>query len=361
MAWVFGSGMGEGAMARGGKSVARRWKRDHGYGSMRGFVGIFLTMVILAGQGGAEDLARQEIPSRFAPAEMIQPALREVLSAEGRFVILKDKGTILVIDRPEKIFEAAAAIEALDVPAPQVLLNLGVRTGGQRAPARVLGPVNAATGFPYPTRYLPPRVPSVVTGNGGVFPVLPAHPTGFVRRNVGDSMETTPTVNPDGSITLDINVENVQFEGFINYGSPILRAGGSRGVPILNRARVPRGLHPLIEGAIGVPVFETIRFSTSVVVEPKVTGNKVRVGLLPEMTVFDESGEIEETKVDLSEYRTEVEVENGKLATVKGFEGASDAFNRCFFCDENQPDGETALVIKAQIQPGAVGAVSEGE
>lgn len=327
---------------------------------MRGIFGILVLVVCLFGGGraGAEELARQEIPSRFAPAEMIQPALREVLSAEGRFVILPDKGTILVIDRPEKIFEAAAAIEALEVPVPQVALNLGVRTGGQRAPARVLGPVDAATGIPYPTRYLPPRVPSVVTGNGGVFPVLPAHPTGFVRRNVGDSMEATPTVNADGSITLDINVENVQFEGFINYGSPILQAGGRRGVPILNRVRVPRPFESLIEGAIGVPVFETIRFSTSVVMEPVVTGNKVRVGLLPEMTIFDEAGEIEETKVDLSEYRTEVEVENGKLATIKGFGGASDAFNKSFFCDEKQPEGETALVIKAQIRPGEVEAKS---
>ncbi|MEM8954407.1 MAG: hypothetical protein AAGD22_09675 [Verrucomicrobiota bacterium] len=257
-----------------------------------------------------------------------------------------------MIDTPEKVMAAAAAMEALNVPPPNVALNVGVRTGGQ---PRVMGPVNETAGFPYPTRYLPPRVPNSVVGPG-LFPVLPAHPTGFVTRNVGDTMVTTPAVNPDGSITLDVNLESTEFEGFINYGSPILRPGVGGRVPLLNRVRVPRFLDSLIESEIGVPVFDTIRYSTSVTLTPEVAGGRVFVDVVPEMSIVDEASEIEPRQVDLSEYRTVVEVESGKPKTLAGLEGASAEFNRAFFADENQPDGETALVIKAQLQPGAVEA-----
>ncbi|MEM7144649.1 MAG: hypothetical protein AAF591_05910 [Verrucomicrobiota bacterium] len=184
---------------------------------MRGVV-VILIWVCLGEVVWGQAVIRQEIPSRFAPGDLIKETMGEVLSPDGRFVILGDKGAILVIDTPDKVMAAAAAMEALDVPAPNVALNLGVRTGGQ---ARVMGPVNDTTGIPYPTRYLPPRVPSSVVGPPGFFPVLPAHPTGFVTRNVGDTMETTPTVNPDGSITLDINMESTQFEGFMACGVPM--------------------------------------------------------------------------------------------------------------------------------------------
>ena len=88
--------------------------------------------------------------------------------------------------------------------------------------------------FIYPTEYDPPEIPQTFgnTGGGGIFggggggggsfPVTPANPTAFDVRNVGVTMEVEPNVDADGfTISLNIAPEVVEFEGFINYGSPI--------------------------------------------------------------------------------------------------------------------------------------------
>ena len=100
--------------------------------------------------------------------------------------------------------------------------------------------------FPYPTEYDPPEIPQTFNNNvgGGVvvfdpingvfipiagfaqppssFPVTPAHPTAFDVRNIGTRFEVEPTIDPNGYvITLNLSVEFSQFEGFINYGTPI--------------------------------------------------------------------------------------------------------------------------------------------
>src|SRR5207244_11123546 len=54
------------------------------------------------------------------------------------------------------------------------------------------------------------------------FPVTPTTPTAFETRNTGVTLEVEPVVGPDG-VTIDLNLvpQVVEFEGFINYGSPI--------------------------------------------------------------------------------------------------------------------------------------------
>ena len=56
------------------------------------------------------------------------------------------------------------------------------------------------------------------------FPVTPTTPTAFETRNTGVTLEVEPVVGPDG-VTIDLNLvpQVVEFEGFINYGSPILQ------------------------------------------------------------------------------------------------------------------------------------------
>lgn len=87
--------------------------------------------------------------------------------------------------------------------------------------------------FIYPTDYDPPEVPNIGGGGGGgggvalvsSIPVTPANPTAFETRNTGVTMEVDPTIGSDGfTIDLNLSPEVVEFEGFINYGSPILVA-----------------------------------------------------------------------------------------------------------------------------------------
>src|SRR5438309_2593278 len=81
--------------------------------------------------------------------------------------------------------------------------------------------------FRYPTQFTPPQVPTISGGTGGtgtvqVNVVTPTTPTQFETRNTGVTLEVEPVVGPDG-VTIDLNLvpQVVEFEGFINYGSPI--------------------------------------------------------------------------------------------------------------------------------------------
>lgn len=87
--------------------------------------------------------------------------------------------------------------------------------------------------FIYPTEYEPPELPQQIGGNvgggGGIgggaaqsFPVTPATPTSFETRNTGVTLEIAPNIGAnDFVIDLQFAPEIVEFEGFINYGSPI--------------------------------------------------------------------------------------------------------------------------------------------
>ena len=92
--------------------------------------------------------------------------------------------------------------------------------------------------FRYPTQFQPPQIPqtfaerstfatgtTIGTGasaGSGAFPVTPTTPTAFETRNTGVTLEVEPVVGPDG-VTIDLNLvpQVVEFEGFVNYGSPI--------------------------------------------------------------------------------------------------------------------------------------------
>jgi general secretion pathway protein D len=79
--------------------------------------------------------------------------------------------------------------------------------------------------FRYPEEYDPPQVPQQ-TGGGGSQVVTPATPTTFTMQPVGVRLEVEPTVGPD-NYTIDLRLlpEVTEFEGFINYGTPILNQG----------------------------------------------------------------------------------------------------------------------------------------
>jgi len=222
---------------------------------LAGFIA-FAALFLLCLSSPAQEI-RKELPTNHASVDLLRPILKKVLSPQGRFVVLPNKGKVLVIDTADKVRAAELALATMDSPAPDVLLDFAINPGN-KAPrkTRILNPPEAWSDFPYPTAYLPPRIPNVV-GFGGNFVVTPAHPTGFKRRKVGYILETQGTVNTDGSVTLDINSSNTQFAGFINYGSAIFGSGSQGIVPLNGPIANPAFFGPLISAnQILMPIFD---------------------------------------------------------------------------------------------------------
>ncbi len=296
----------------------------------------------------AQEMARQKLTTGHVAIEVLRPALEKALSAEGRFVILPGKGEILVIDHPENIQAARLAIATMEAPAPEVALDFAFKTN-VAAGAAGPQPVESFGEFPFPLRWDGPRI----IQQGNVVTVIPAHPRNFRRRAVGNILETTPTVNPDGSVTLDINAEHTEFEGFINYGSGIFRSGTPGIVPVVNGVANPGFFSPyLTESKILVPLFSTTRVSTQILVKPEVVRNQVRLDIVPQLEIETEEPGAEALRVPLPNYRTTIDVANGGVGKINGFTGASAAFNRHFLGSKEEDEGGTAILIRPTIRPG---------
>ena len=111
--------------------------------------------------------------------------------------------------------------------APKVTTKSGVKAT-----------VKVISEFIYPKAYDPPQIPQSVGqngggggGNGGGGPpvkaiVTPSFPRDFTKQDLGVTLEATPKIGPDGyTIDLELHPQVVDFDGFINYGSPITTVG----------------------------------------------------------------------------------------------------------------------------------------
>jgi general secretion pathway protein D len=122
--------------------------------------------------------------------------------------------------------------------------------------------------FRYPRTYTPPQVPSIsstgttVVGGATTVPVVvtPTTPQDWETRNTGVTLEVEPVVGGDAT-TIDMNLvpQVVEFEGFINYGSPIFAVGvnTAAGISLSNSVL-------LTQNVINQPVFSTRKVTTSV-------------------------------------------------------------------------------------------------
>ncbi len=197
-------------------------------------------------------------PSRTAQNSNVAPG---ILSLTGLFT----DGQVQMIMR------GLAQKKGADVmTAPSI-----VSRSGERATIEIIRE------FIYPTEYEPPELPQTVGVGGGlagdgaggnqggnIFPVTPATPTAFETRNTGVTLEVEPILGDDGyTIDLTFKPEIVEFEGFINYGSPIQSPGtDALGNPITIT---------ITENRIEMPVFSTRRVNTSLTIYD---GHTVAVG-----------------------------------------------------------------------------------
>jgi general secretion pathway protein D len=148
---------------------------------------------------------------------------------------------------------------------------------GQRAT------INIVRDFPYPEQYDPPQIPQSTDGgtiqSGGLTAdadpiVTPSFPINFTYRKLGVILEVEPQIGPDG-YTIDLNLapEVVDFDGFINYGSPIFapqRVGAVAGVvPVAGAAGALLGTQIftpqlLTDNVINQPIFSIRKVTTNV-------------------------------------------------------------------------------------------------
>ena len=150
--------------------------------------------------------------------------------------------------------------------------------------------ISIAREFPYPEEYDPPQVPQN-TGSGAtgttvnILPgqaadnadpiVTPSFPTSFTTRKLGVSLEVEPQIGPDGyTIDLSLSPEVVDFDGFVNYGSPILSPANLTAtalavqtainpLSLLNAANQVQG-QLLTENVINQPIFSVRKVTTNV-------------------------------------------------------------------------------------------------
>jgi general secretion pathway protein D len=134
---------------------------------------------------------------------------------------------------------------------------------GQRAIIEVIRELR------YPGTYTAPQVPSIstttgttVVGAAAAVPVVvtPTTPATWETRNTGVTLEVEPVVGGDAT-TIDLNLipQVVEFEGFINYGSPI----NAVGVNTVAGISVSQPVE-LTANVINQPVFSTRKVTTSV-------------------------------------------------------------------------------------------------
>ncbi len=154
---------------------------------------------------------------------------------------------------------------------------------GQRAK------INISRQFPYPTEFDPPQIPQDTGGSistttasaGGALiggssldtsdPIVtPSFPTAFTTRDLGVILEVEPQVGADGSsIDLSLSPEVVDFEGFINYGSPIFAPPAlstlDGALSSATLGLVQAGQRQLLtENTINQPIFSTRKVTTNV-------------------------------------------------------------------------------------------------
>ena len=127
--------------------------------------------------------------------------------------------------------------------------------------------------FRYATEFQPPTIPQQVGnqnngggvlggalggGGNGSFPVTPTTPTAFETRNVGVTLEVEPVIGPDGfTIDMQLAPQVTEFEGFINYGSPIQSQS-------TNPLTGVTSTNIITPNVINQPIFSTRKVTTNV-------------------------------------------------------------------------------------------------
>lgn len=124
--------------------------------------------------------------------------------------------------------------------------------------------------FKYPTQFDPPQIPQSTTSGSSFLAITPTTPSSFETKPLGVELEVEPTIGPDGySIDLNLSPRVTEFDGFINYGSPIFATEAPQQNLISGVSAALTGSgQPLLasENVINQPIFSVRQVTTQVTV-----------------------------------------------------------------------------------------------
>jgi len=120
--------------------------------------------------------------------------------------------------------------------------------------------------FIYPRQYDPPQIPQSSSNTGAPPTVTPSFPRDFTKQDLGVVLDAKPTIGPDGyTIDLELNPKVTDFDGFINYGSPLNSVGYVRTTGTGGALLIPY-VETLTTNTINQPVFTVREVNTFVTV-----------------------------------------------------------------------------------------------
>jgi len=140
--------------------------------------------------------------------------------------------------------------------------------------------------FIYPTEYEPPELPNTIGSGvdidfdtGDIFetappitPITPATPTSFETRNVGVVLDVLPTVSADRHyVDLALKPNVTDFDGFINYGTPITSPAPDNGLGGSFAAAITGQRVVLTDNKILMPVFSVMKTETNLTIRDGTT------------------------------------------------------------------------------------------
>ncbi len=140
--------------------------------------------------------------------------------------------------------------------------------------------INLVREFKYPTQFDPPQIPQTV--GSGFTPVSPTTPSAFETRNLGVELEVEPTVGPDGyTIELNLSPRVTEFDGFINYGSPIYTSAQQVSTGVVAQVSNAVGATSVIDDILGPSA--NVLISENVINQPIFSVRQVTT----QVTVYD--------------------------------------------------------------------------
>ena len=113
--------------------------------------------------------------------------------------------------------------------------------------------------FMYPSEYEPPELPNSAGVGNQSTPVTPTTPSAFETKPVGITFEVLPVADADRRyVDITLNPSFVDFDGFVNYGSPINTTTTDR---LGNRSTVAITSNPIL-----MPIFSVQRANTQLTI-----------------------------------------------------------------------------------------------
>ena len=99
-----------------------------------------------------------------------------------------------------------------------------------------------------------------------------------------------------------------------------------------------------------MPIISTTRISTSIIVRPRVSRGVVSIDMMPQLTVNVSEPGVDDIVVNLKEYQTTLDVKNNTVGRIRGFNGASEEFNKQFLGVDPKKKGDVAIVMKVKLK-----------